>query len=285
MHITCSVVSYKNTPSQIGRVLHSVVASVPTAVLYLVDNSPDDKLAPVAAQCGARYIHLPHNPGFGAAHNVAIADALANGSDYHLVLNPDLQFDVNVMPVLLAFLEKNRDVGLTMPSVRYPDGRQQNLCKLLPGPTDLLMRRFLPALYRQSGRLARYELHASGYDKIMDVPALSGCFMLIRSDLLREVGAFDERFFMYLEDVDLSRRIGRRARTVYFPFVSVAHEYGKGSYKDVKLLFYHIRSAIQYFNKYGWFFDREKVAINGQALRKLSSSAKRLDKPSEQLEL
>jgi GT2 family glycosyltransferase len=285
MQITCSVVSYNNPPSQIGEVLDSVLASAPGVMVYLVDNSPSDALAQVAARHGARYIHLPHNPGFGAAHNIAIADALDKGSDYHLVLNPDLHFTTDVIPTLVNYLEHNPDVGLTMPSVRYPDGRPQNLCKLLPGPMDLLMRRFLPTLYRQSGRLARYELHASGYDKIMDVPVLSGCFMLIRSSLLREIRGFDERFFMYLEDVDLSRRIGRVSRTVYFPFVSVAHEYGKGSYKNLKLLFYHIRSAILYFNKHGWFFDRERSQVNGTALRKLSSNAGVLTDPAKRFEL
>lgn len=54
----------------------------------------------------------------------------------------------------------------------------------------------------------KYELIFSGYDKIMWVPSLSGCFMFMRVDVLRKIGGFDERFFMYAEDLDLSRRIG-----------------------------------------------------------------------------
>lgn len=269
MSISCSVVSYCNAPEQISHVLGCIAASEAVAAIYLVDNSPQDQLAEVARRHGAIYIHLPHNPGFGAAHNVAIKAALAAGSVYHAVLNPDIHFDSHVMQAMHDYMQDNPNIGLLMPGIVYPDGRRQYLCKLLPHPVDLLMRRFSPALYQRSGRLANYELHGSGYQTIMDVPSLSGCFMLLRSAILQRTGGFDERYFMYLEDVDLSRRIGQVARTVYFPAVSVVHDYVKGSYKNRKLLIYHIQSAIRYFNKWGWFFDRERRAVNRRTLSDL----------------
>jgi len=271
MHISCSIVCYHNSPAQIAHVLGSVTSSQVEVAVYLVDNSRDDSLSRTAEQFGATYIHLPHNPGFGAAHNVAIREAFKLDLRYHLVLNPDIAFSDNVISTLFDYMERHQEIGLIMPNVYYPDGQQQYLCKLLPNPVDLMIRRFFPALYRISGRLARYEMRHSGYNKIMDVPALSGCFMLIRSATLRAAGSFDERFFMYLEDVDLSRRIGRLSRTVYFPYVSVVHDYGKGSYKSMKLLFHHARSAILYFNKWGWFFDGEKEAINRMAIQKIQA--------------
>ncbi|MDB5729703.1 MAG: glycosyltransferase family 2 protein [Noviherbaspirillum sp.] len=286
MHISCSVVCYRNTPIQIAQVLKSLAASgggsPPLEIrVTLIDNSPTNKLAEVAREFNAAYIHLPQNPGFGAAHNLAIAESIASNAQYHLVLNPDTHFAGNVIPALVAYLEEHHDVGLIMPDIRYPDGSQQHLCKLLPAPYDLLMRRFSPKLYECSGRLARYELHESGYNKLMNVPALSGCFMLLRAAVLREVGGFDERFFMYLEDVDLSRRIGRIARTVYFPYVSITHEYVKGSYRNWKLTAYHICSAIRYFNKWGWFSDREKKQINNATLREIKAG-KGLERPAGQ---
>jgi hypothetical protein len=114
-----------------------------------------------------------------------------------------------------------------------------------------------------------YELKFTGYDKIMEVPYLSGCFMFIRTEVLKKVGLFDERFFMYLEDTDLPRRIHRVSKTVYYPGVSIYHEYGKGSYKNPKLLKYHLDSVIKYFNKYGWLFDKERDEINKKTLEKL----------------
>jgi hypothetical protein len=97
----------------------------------------------------------------------------------------------------------------------------------------------------------------------MEVPNLSGCFMLLRVDVLNIVGLFDEQFFMYLEDTDLSRRINNQFQTMYYPEVSIIHKYEKGSYKVFKLLVYHIQSAFKYFNKYGWFFDPVRTTING----------------------
>ena len=271
MSMSCSVVSHHNPPDQIADVLRSVAAT-PGIALTLIDNSRDDTLSVVAQQYGARYIHRPDNPGFGAAHNIAIDAALAEGTAYHLVVNPDVRFGTEVIPALHAYMESHQDVGLLMPDIRYPDGSRQHLCKLLPHPGDLLVRRFLPALYRLSGRLERYEMRHSGYDSTMDVPALSGCFMFLRTSVLRKTGGFDPRYFMYLEDVDLSRRIRQVARTVYYPAVSITHAYQKGSYKSSLLLSRHIRSAIRYFNKWGWFFDTERSAVNRAALQALEYS-------------
>jgi hypothetical protein len=271
MPITCSVVSYHNAPDQIAQVLRSIVSTPLDLEVWLVDNSRDDRLRAVAYDFGIRYIHRPDNPGFGAAHNLAIAEALAAGSTYHLVLNPDIVFGPEVIPALHDYMEAHRDIGLVMPDIRYPDGSRQHLCKLLPHPADLLVRRFLPALYRWSGRLDTYEMRRGGYDRVMDVPALSGCFMFLRAALLRQAGGFDDRYFMYMEDVDLSRRIGRLARTVFYPAVSITHAYQKGSYKNSRLLSHHIRSALKYFNKWGWLFDADRRAVNRAALQAQAS--------------
>ena len=158
---------------------------------------------------------------------------------------------------------KNPQVGLVMPKILNPDGTIQHLCKLLPTPANLITRRFLkfhkPGVKRNNHK---YELRFTSYDQIMDVPFLSGCFMFLRTDTLKEVGLFDERLFMYVEDTDLTRRIHRNYRTVFYPNASVYHHYAKGSYKSLKLTFYNIISAIIYFNKYGWFWDREREEIN-----------------------
>lgn len=270
MRISCSVVSFYNPPEQVAQTLHSVAATPGNIELCLLDNSRTNALAATAREAGARYIHLPSNPGFGAAHNIAIREAIAGGCDYHLVLNPDIAFSPEVIPALAAYMQSHPDVGLVMPDIRYPDGRRQHLCKLLPNPVDLLLRRFMSSLYRASGRLATYELHRSGYDRVMDVPSLSGCFMFLRTSVLRQVGGFDEGFFLYMEDFDLSRRIGRVARTVFYPAVSVTHEYQQGSYKNPALLRHHLRSAVRYFNKWGWLFDTERRAVNRRTLNTLA---------------
>jgi GT2 family glycosyltransferase len=152
-----------------------------------------------------------------------------------------------------------------MPKVYYPDGEIQYLCKLLPTPFDLIFRRFLPNSWTKK-QTEKFELRNSGYNKILDVPYLSGCFMLLRTDALKEVGLFDERFFMYPEDIDLTRRINRKFRTVFYPEVSIVHHHARSSYLNLKMLWIHTTNMIRYFNKWGWFFDRERKIINKKTL-------------------
>jgi GT2 family glycosyltransferase len=110
--------------------------------------------------------------------------------------------------------------------------------------------------------LSAYELRHKDYNSIMEVPNLSGCFMFVRTEVFSKVGLFDERYFLYLEDTDLCRRINEHYRTVYYPVESIIHGYRRESYKSFKLLAYHLRSSIQYFNKWGWFNDRKRALIN-----------------------
>ena len=93
--------------------------------------------------------------------------------------------------------------------------------------------------------------------------------MFLRTEALKKVGLFDENIFMYLEDIDLNRRIFSKYKTIYYPDATVIHEHQKESYKNKKLLKVHIQSAIYYFNKYGWFFDKERTNINRNVLREL----------------
>jgi GT2 family glycosyltransferase len=182
------------------------------------------------------------------------------------VLNPDVEFEPEVIEKMRAYLDAHREAGLMMPKVFFPDGRMQYLCKLLPTPLDWIFRRFMPFVSAVSKRNERFELRRSGYNKIMNVPYLSGCFMFFRTDALKKMGLFDEKIFMYGEDTDITRRIHREYKTLFFPDVSIIHKFSKRSYSDFHLLCVHIKSAVYYFNKWGWFFDRERVRMNRKVI-------------------
>jgi GT2 family glycosyltransferase len=100
----------------------------------------------------------------------------------------------------------------------------------------------------------------------MNVPNLSGCFMFLRVETLRDAGVFDNKIFMYLEDIDLNRRIHQMYKTIFYPSVEIYHEYNKESYRNIKLFKYHIISTLYYFNKWGWFIDKERKSINKKCL-------------------
>jgi len=269
MTITASIVLYHNDINELEEAVSSCLSSPLINTLYLIDNSATDELKQLATDSRIQYIHNPTNIGFGAAHNIAIAKAIQH-SHYHLVCNPDVSFDGNIIETLSQFIEADPTIGVVMPKVLYKNSEVQRLCKLLPSPLNLFGRRFASAFRYFKHIDQQYELNEYQYDRVLNVPCLSGCFMFIRTQILKQVGSFDTRYFMYLEDVDLVRRIGQVSRTVCYPFVAIYHSYQKGSYSGKNLMFIHILSAIKYFNKWGWFFDREREERNQASLKEIN---------------
>lgn len=271
--INISIVLYNNPLSMLEKAIKSVLNTALDITLYLIDNSPTNNLQKLP-EMDSRivYIHNPSNPGFGAAHNIAIAQSIQSEAHYHLVLNPDIYFEMGVLEDITLFMNSNTDVGLVMPKVLYPNGETQFIARLLPTPWDLFARRFIPIKSYLEKLNRRYELTFFNYTSTIEVPFISGCFMFLRTETLKEVGYFDESFFMYLEDADLSRRIGMGSKTVLYPHVSITHEYQRGSHRSFKLLMTFIRSVFIYFNKHGWFFDTYRTKINKRTLKQLGWS-------------
>ncbi len=263
--VTASVVAFHNQVNEFLKFIDGILR-YSFDQLYVIDNSSNDSLRIVEKRSDKiRYIHSA-NIGYGGAHNIAIREAITIGAEYHIVLNPDISFDAEVISKLKEFADRNLNAGWIMPKVKYPDGRMQYLCKLLPSPADLFFRRFLPVSWGMK-RARRFEMIDSGYDHVMNVPFLSGCFMFLRVSALKQVGLFDERFFMYGEDIDLSRRMHKCFKTLYYPDVTIIHHHEAASYKNLRMLFVHIRNIIKYFNKWGWFFDSERRKINRKVIR------------------
>ena len=208
-----------------------------------------------------RHQHNQHNIGYGAAHNIAIRESIYDDIPYHLVINPDIILNIKELEKMLQFINSHPEVGSLMPKVVYPNGELQYLCKLLPTPFDVFGRRFLPRKWMEH-RNHTYEMRASGYNKLMNVPYLSGCFMLLRTQAALAARLFDEQFFMYPEDMGLIRRIHRDYLTVYFPHATIIHNHEKASYKSLKMLWIHIVNMCRYFNKWGWFCDKERRLFN-----------------------
>ena len=261
--IIASIVTYKNPPEQVVEAAASFLNTHLNVRLYVIDNSPDDRMRKHWTDDRVTYVFNGGNLGFGAAHNIALRTTIAQAR-FHLVLNPDVYFDYGVLEKLFTFASSRPDIGLIMPKVLYPDGSIQHLCKRLPTPSDLFIRRFVPKFFMPlaARHQAQYEFRDKDYDSILSVPSLSGCFMLMNCTALAQVGLFDERYFLYLEDVDLCRRIHQQFETIYFPEVAIYHRYQKGSYRSPRLMLHHVVSALRYFHKWGWYRDSERTHIN-----------------------
>lgn len=264
--ITASIVAFHTPISDLMRLLKCAVDSKIDCI-YIVDNSSDDSLREIQQLSSkVKYIHSL-NLGFGHGHNIAIKKAIESGAKYHVVINPDIYWTDPVIKQLSEYMDANTDCGWVMPRILYPNGDIQHVCKLLPTPINLFARRFLPFNKAVKRMNDHYEMRFTQYDKEMQVPSLSGCFMFLRVDVLKQVGMFDERFFMYMEDLDLCRRVASVSRTMFFPKVAVYHVYEKGSYKNKKLLKYHLCSSFKYFNKWGWIFDKKRVDLNKTCIK------------------
>lgn len=253
--VTACIVLYKNDITMLREVIHSFLNTELQIHLYLVDNSPTDELKILETEKRISYIHNPSNPGFGAAHNIAIQKAIEIESEYHLVLNPDIYFEKGIVDMLVEFMDINREVGHVMPRIEYPNGDIQYLCKTNPTFFDLFARGFMPSFLKSTfkNRMNRYEYKDQDYDSIIyDIPYLSGCFMFLRTSILKKVGFFDDKIFMYLEDADLTRRFLEVSRTAYYPSAKVYHHFAKLTHKQFKFKWITIESAFIYFNKWGW---------------------------------
>ena len=265
--IGISVVLYNTSTEVIHNLLNSFKLIQSPYILYIVDNSLSNDLKIFFDKINNfHYIHNPSNPGFGASHNLAINNSIQAGTDYHFIVNPDVYFIDDVVTPMVEFMDANPLIGMLMPQILNLDGSIQFLPKLLPSPYSIIMRKLKKPKFLYEKFINEYELRNIPAENVYEAPILSGCFTLLKLEAIKEVGMYDDNFFMYFEDWDLSRRINTKFKTIYFPKVSVYHGYDSGANKNKRLFKIFINSALHYFNKWGYVFDNERNKINLKTL-------------------
>nr|WP_294925873.1 glycosyltransferase [uncultured Flavobacterium sp.] len=264
--ITASIVLFQSDINEIKENIISILKTNKNIKLYLIDNSVIDNYAFFTKIDGRiEYIHNRINVGFGRGHNIALKKSLILGAKYHFIINPDIYFKKDVIGSMIDYMEIDKEVGMLMPQILNEDGSIQFLPKLLPRPFDVIMRKFKSPHFYYKEFIKLYEMREVPND-IYCTPVLSGCFSLLRMESIKEIGLYDERFFMYFEDWDLSRRMVKKYKTVFYPLVSVYHGYESGASKKIILFFIFLRSFFIYFNKWGWFIDVDRRKLNRYVL-------------------
>lgn len=270
--ITVSIVTYKTDLVELTKCLKSLCSPLVSNV-YIIDNSNQKYIADFCKEYACIEYTGSRNVGYGAGHNQALRQVLKSKEKYHLILNSDVYFDPSILDKLVKYMEQNLDVAQVQPNIIYPDGRMQYTCRLLPTPVNLIFRRFLPK--KMIGKIDdRYLLKFNDHTQAMNIPYHQGSFMFFRTKCFNKVGLFDERFFMYPEDIDITRRMHKYYKTIFWPGVTVVHAHRAASYKNKKMLKIHIINMIKYFNKWGWVFDKERKDWNEQLLKDLSYNKK-----------
>lgn len=286
--ITASIVTYDHHLLDIEPVLRSIFAS-PVDIVWIIDHSEhmfqlEEELNEFTGRVltgepqlqekvanGFRIIYLKHkNNGYGGGNNVALKAAKEMGSKYHLVVNPDIWFGPRVIPALAKYMDDHDDVAQMMPKVLYPNGQVQPLAKMLPAPMDMFGRLCLPKTWIRK-RNSWFEIASSDYRMILNVPYLSGCFMFFRMSAMKEINYFDEHFFMYAEDIDITRRLHKHYKTLYYPHLPIYHKFSRASHRSLWLFYVHTKNIIMYFNKWGWFIDHERTLFNSQLEQEIAN--------------
>lgn len=266
--IVGSVVLFETPREEVERAINLFLAVPLRKHLYVIDNSP----RPMRLSFNSRevsYFFQGRNLGYGRAHNIALR-AAHQRSKYSLVMNTDIRYGVSAVRRLYDYLEANPQAGLAAPKLLYPDGSLQYVCRLLPTPATMFLRRFLPASKWAENANKQYELRFWDHQSHANLPYFQGSFLMLRTDLCNKIGGFDERFFMYGEDIDLCRRIYEIGEAVYVPDAQVIHEYRRYSNSSLRGTWIGILNNVRYFNKWGWFFDKGRVRINHEVRKKLA---------------
>ncbi len=231
MDLSVSVVSYR-TPDLLRRCLaaiHAARRSLHLDVIVVDNGSHDGTVEMIASEFAwVRLIENQHNAGFGAAHNQALRQALGR---YWLVLNSDALVERGALEALVEFMDANPQVAVAGPKLRYPSGEVQSSRRRFPTIATLFLESTqLQRFWPDNAALRRYYVQDRSDDEPQDVDWLSGACLCVRARAASQVGLFDERFFMYSEELDWCRRFRAAGwRVSYVPAAEVLHLEGGSS--------------------------------------------------------
>ena len=249
MNISATIVIYDEDYDTLQNVLGCFSKIRLKKELIVVDNSPDNRLKELVDGFeDTSYIFSGKNLGFGAGHNLGFKN-LKSDSDIYMVINPDITFDADEITLMIEWFFKADDIALLVPKVLNLDGSVQYICRDIPTFKSLFIRKFnFNNIFEKS--IVKDELDRVCFTDVTDIPFCHGCFMLFKTDVYKKLSGFDERFFLYMEDVDILIRAKLFGKTAVNPYFKIYHEHRKGSSKSFKLLYFHIVSALKFFWKY-----------------------------------
>jgi len=262
--INVSIVTYYTPVTFLKRCIESLRSFNNVDTIFVIDNSPEEFSKDFSADYDCFYLWNPSNSGYGAGHNIAIRKSIERGADFHIVVNADTYFEDDVIGVLFKEMSNDATLGLCAPDITDECGRRQFLAKAAPTPGDFLIRLIGPR-WLQDNRAEKFQFLEFRDNVNIYAPYQSGCFMFFRVAALKDVGLFDERFFMYPEDIDISRRIAEKWKVKSTSKCSLVHLHNAESKRNLRMLFVHILNMIKYFNKWGWIFDKRRVRLNKMA--------------------
>ncbi len=248
--ISAGVVMY-GRPLEARQCLESLAAHSPQTQVFLVDNaSPNGALEELRAQPlpgGTKLLQNAKNLGYGGGHNTVLP---LLQSRYHAVINPDIVLQNDAPAQMADYMDAHPDVAITTPNLFFPDGRQQHIAKRRPALLPLLARQLGHGLWQKHE--AHYLMLDEDLSRPTDVAFCSGSFFVIRTEVFKAIGGFDEKYFMYVEDADITQKALRCGRAVYLPDVRVTHQWHREAHGNLRKFCWQLKSMLRYFRKWGF---------------------------------
>lgn len=260
MDLSIIIVNYKSKVKT-TRCLEAIFKSDFKGLKYeviVVDNASGDNLDDLAQKhAELKLLYSSRNLGMGGGNNLGLKEAKGR---LILILNPDTVVHPNAIRTLFDYLDSHPDVYIVGPKLLNPDGTLQPSCSRFPKVyTPVLRRTFLGDFFSSSRD--KFMMTDFDHEEIREVDWLMGSCLLIRSDGWE---GFDERFFMYFEDIDVCRRAWRfKKKVVYDPQAIVVHDHARESARHPwyiatftdKMTQEHIKSWVKYF----WKWKNKKI--------------------------
>ena len=218
--------------------------------VWVVDNDSDDGSAEMVLSefADANLVWNSSNVGYARACNQGIA---ASDAPYVIIMNSDVALSRDTVAELVGYLERNPRAGVVAPLLRNSDGTLQYSCREFPSIATAFVHAFLGLFSSDNPHSARYKKMTWDHSRETEVDWVSGAFIAMRREALDEIGGFDEKYFMYVEDVDLCWRMWRAGWSVGFiPRGEVYHHIGMSSQAvPARMVFHHHASMLRFHHK------------------------------------
>lgn len=253
--LTISIVAYQNY-EEIMQAVESIEKYTDASIdkyIYIIDNSCYEESEGVRQEFVSflkkwndiEYLNMKANLGFGKGHN-AVLDRL--DSKYHAIVNPDIILLEDSFKKIMDFQESTQ-AGMVVPKLVDEERVMIKAYRREITIFDMFIRYFCPGMFQK--RKDYHTMDEMDYTKVFDVPFAQGSFLVVETELLKKLKGFDDRYFMYMEDADLCKRVNEVSTIKYFPDTTVVHKWAKMSHKSKKLFMIHLQSMVKYFRKWG----------------------------------
>ncbi len=265
--ISISIVCYYPKEGELESAIGSLICALEVghirpASITLIDNSDSNQLELdsfekfgerlEALDCELRLLQGQGNVGYGSGHNLSLTKA---DSEFSLIMNSDIEVDPEALRKGIQYLQEHKDVAGVSPAATFESGNKQYLCKRYPSVIDFFLRGFMPGFIRNlfDKRLSEFEMRELSDDvPTKDIPIISGCFILCNTEAIQKVAGFNEEYFLYFEDFDLSMRLSEQYSLAHLPSMKIIHHGGNSARKGLRHIKYFFQSGFRFFRTYGW---------------------------------